>query len=455
VTLSLQRYVRLAACLAALSTGSIVSAQTTGSSRGYQGLFGGSGVDPNTTHNVDATLSLLVGYDDNATGAELGQPDTLPTLLQSAFYSGPTGTLNYTFNGRKVQFGATGGSSARYYTEEKKFVPTGHFGAVGFSFDASARTRVFVNQSVSYAPSYAYALTPPAGDPFPGEAVGSDADPLGDDSLLVYDTQATVTRNMGARTSLVFEGNYRYSDFWSDSDSTKDLKSYRIGGRFSHSLTRSASLRLGYRYRKGQYRAAVDPTVGTGTRIAATDIHDIDAGIDYNKALSFSRKTTLTFSVGSSMVNAPTSAGSSNDVEFTYSVVGNVGLNHQMGRTWSARVAYDRGVSFAETFSEPVFSNAVRATLEGFITRRTEFTSSFGLAIGDVGVGSQASAFDTYMASARVRSAISRNWALFVEYAFYSQDMGEAPIVPDELPPVLDRHSVRGGLTLWIPIWRK
>jgi opacity protein-like surface antigen len=312
-----------------------------------------------------------------------------------------------------------------------------------------------VNQSVSYAPSYGYALTPTLGEPVPGEAVGSGPDPLGDEALLVYDTTANLTRTFGPRSTFVFESNYRYSDLMTDADSAKVLTSYRLGGRYTHSMTRNTSLRMGYRYRKGEYRlvpgdSAIDPT----TRAAATAIHDIDAGIDYGRTLSFSRKTTLNFSVGSSIINAPTSAGSLEDIEFVYNVVGNVALNHQIGRTWSARVTYDRGVGFSETFSEPVFSNAVNASLEGFISRRTEFSSRFGLAIGDVGFGSESSAFSTYTGSARVRSAISQNWAVFVEYSYYSQDLGEAPIAPDEVPPVLDRHSGRVGLTFWFPIWR-
>jgi hypothetical protein len=129
VTTTHHRHVRVFAFLAAVSVASAAAAQTTGSSRGYRGLFGGSGAQPGARHSLDATLSAVAGYDENTTGTELGQPDTLPTLLQSAFYSGPTGTLTYSFTGSRVQIGANGGSSARYYAEEGKFIPVGHFGA--------------------------------------------------------------------------------------------------------------------------------------------------------------------------------------------------------------------------------------------------------------------------------------------------------------------------------------
>jgi hypothetical protein len=463
VTSSIRQYVRATACVGMLCVASAAAAQTTGSSRGYRGLFGGSGADPGARHSLSTVFSVLAGYDDNATGAELGQPDVLPTLLQSAFYSGPTATLNYTFNGRRLQLATSGGTSAQYYVKQNKLIPVGHFGAAGLSFQPSQRTTVFVNQSVSYAPSYAYALTPEVGQPFPGEVVGSGAAPLGDESLLVYDTGAYLIRNVNQRSTLRFNGDFRYSDFRSTAAATQDLTAYSIGGRYNRELARYSQLRLGYTYREGQFRystlrGTADQSTATTAdqRTASTAVHDIDAGVDYARPLSLSRKTTLSFSAGFSMLNSPTSSTAIQDVNLVYNVVGNVNLNHQMGRTWSARVAYNRGVGFSETFVAPVFSNGLTADVTGFISRRTEFSSIFSMAMGDVGVASSSdNNFTTYMTNVRVRSAITVHLAVFGEYSFYSQDLNEALIAPDALPPVLDRHSVRGGLTAWFSLWRK
>ena len=90
-----------------------------------------------------------------------------------------------------------------------------------------------------------------------------------------------------ARIARVHWRTTRYSDFGESEAVLQDLRSYEVGGRYRHGLSRYATLRLGYIYRKGAYGF---------TRIDGPSVvHDIDIGIDYARALSFSRRTTLTF----------------------------------------------------------------------------------------------------------------------------------------------------------------
>jgi hypothetical protein len=46
-------------------------------------------------------------------------------------------------------------------------------------------------------------------------------------------------------------------------------------------------------------------------------------------------------------------------------------------------------------------------------------------------------------------------WALFGEYSYYKHDLGDVLIVAQGVPPILDRNSVRVGLTLWVPLLRR
>jgi hypothetical protein len=196
--------------------------------------------------------------------------------------------------------------------------------------------------------------------------------------------------------------------------------------------------------------------VGLNARPSA--LHDIEAGVDYRRALSFSRRTSVSFGMGSTLVNAPVGVVDGDQAitsELQYRLVGDVGLTHEMGRTWRASVAYSRGIGYSEAFARPVYSDGVNAIVTGFFNRRTDVSASAGFSAGDVGVVQASSSFRAYRAATRARVALTSMWALFAEHQYYKHDLGDAFIVPVGVPSVLDRHSVRVGVTLWVPILRK
>jgi hypothetical protein len=178
-------------------------------------------------------------------------------------------------------------------------------------------------------------------------------------------------------------------------------------------------------------------------------VHDIEAGFDYRRALSLTRRTTFDFSVGSTVVNAPAAEQSS--TELAYRVVGDVGLNHEMGRTWRTRVAYNRGVDFSEAFAQPVFSDGLNASVTGFFSRRVDFRGNAGVSVGDIGLGVVRSRFRAYSASANVRFALAEQWALLGNYQYYFHDLGQVLIVPEGVPSNVGRNTVSVGLTFWVP----
>ena len=113
----------------------------------------------------------------------------------------------------------------------------------------------------------------------------------------MYETSANLTRSLTSRSNFNLLGTFRYSDL-SRIAGGQDLRAYSAGGRYLYNLSRNATLHLGYIYREGQYTyvASAQSTVA----------HDIDVGVDYHKPLSFSRRTHVDFSVGSSFVSTPT-----------------------------------------------------------------------------------------------------------------------------------------------------
>jgi hypothetical protein len=424
---------------------STARAQINSSQRPYKALFGGSAADPDIHHSLDVSVSALAGYEDNEMAAQGGVP-TSP-LYQTGFYSGFSGVLSYYWQGKNVEVGANAGTDGRYYPDQSQFIGVTHYGGIGVAASFGPRTRIAANQSISYSPAYLYGLFPVLGPVTPGGVVGV-GDPLGEEHVYVYDTSASLTRDVSRRGSIEVLGSFRYSDYNQSAAIGRDLRSYSVGGRYRHGMTRYASLRLGYIYRKGSYGF-----FGDINRPVA--VHDIDVGVDYRRPLSLTRRTTVDFGAGSSIVNTP--AGVLGEPTLQYRVMADVGLTHQMGRTWSARLAYNRGLGFAEGFAQPIFSDAVTGSLSGFFSRRVDFSASGGFSLGDAGLntGTTGRGFKAYSASARVRYALGSRWALFGESSYYKHDLGNVLIVAEGVPPNLDRTTVRAGLTLWFPIVRR
>ena len=430
--------------------------QATGAWRPYRALFGGTTANPDVHHSFDVTTSVLAGYDKNE---GTGTTDAAASpLLRTGGYLGVSGGVAYAWQTQRVQLAGNLGINTRYYEDTGEFIGTSRGGAFGVAAQVGRRGRIFANQSVTYAPSYLYGWSSTPGGMPPGTVVGGGNYPLGDESVFVYDTTASAAYSVTRRGTIEGLGSYRYSDFADSGDASMDaLTSYSVGARFRQGISRYAWLRLGYVYRQGQYGF-------TGTS-AAVGIHDIDIGVDYNRALSLTRRTTFDFSTGSALITAPLTdtaltAAASNELQFR--LVGQVGLTHEMGRTWRARVGYNRGVGFSEAFAQPVVADGVNVSLTGFASRRVDVSMNGSFTTGEVGLGRPVamsslsnSSFEAWNVSARTRYALGSMWAIYGEYFYYSQDLGTAVIVPSGVPSVLERQSIQVGLTLWVPLLRR
>ena len=116
------------------------------------------------------------------------------------------------------QVAANIGSTTRYYRDVSDFVGTSHTASVGVGAEIGQRGRVFVNQSVSRAPSYLYSLTPGLSTSVPGTVVGGGSFPLGEQPIHVFDTTASAGYSVTRRGSIEALGTYRYSDLGEASD---------------------------------------------------------------------------------------------------------------------------------------------------------------------------------------------------------------------------------------------
>jgi hypothetical protein len=187
-----------------------------------------------------------------------------------------------------------------------------------------------------------------------------------------------------------------------------------------------------------------DSTFGASNDRVAN--HIIDAGLDFTKPLSLTRRTTLTFSIGPSMIEQNNS--------LQYRVVGDAAISHEIGRTWAARATYHRGFGMVAGFNSLVFSDGFGAALEGLLTRRLDFAAMGAFSTGEFTQTGAPNNYDTYQGSVRLRAALQQSTAVFVEYVAYRYQFDSRLGLPLGVPGSLVRQGVRTGLSLWLPLIR-
>jgi hypothetical protein len=327
------------------ATGSAV-AQTAG--RPYRGLFGSGVGDASQVLSVSASLGG--GYDDDVLAEATGEGGVSdPSAARSSGYGSFKGGLRYSLNRRRVSFGVSAGSSVRLYSDEIGGHVATHSVNTGGSFQLARRTSVTLSQRVSYQPFLTILPFPHVFDPDLGDIPPPQPElATADTAYIVYSSSANLSQQLSRRGSLGVSYSYSKSDFTHDE---AHFSTQTGGVRYSHALAKGLGAYVGYSYTDAQHTNGNNVT-GQG----------LDAGIDYSRALSVSRHTTLTFGTGSTAVT---------DGVFTqYYVTGNASLAHQIGRTWSASLTYARSAQFLEAFSEPYFADTAAAGLTGLLHRR-------------------------------------------------------------------------------------
>jgi len=411
-------------------------------SRPFRGLFGANEADSLSRNALDLTFSLFGGYDDNTYVDLVTQiPNPLnpdgppiqvvnPQYQVSGFFGGAQAGLDYRRRGRHVSFAAAGGSGFRYYPDNRALNGATPWETIGLSGALGSRTTFGLSQGVSYSPYYGFGVF------FGLGALGAADYSLYRRPMITYTATADLTRQLSARSDLSFNYAARFTDFRND---PRSLLAQSIGVRYWRGVSESFGYHVGYAYRRGDYGNLF---------ISRRPIqsHDLDVGVDYDRALDRRRRTTFGFSTGASVVVTP-------QADRGY-VLGSAFLNHSLGRTWNVRLDYRRGVQFVEGFDRIFFTDAVRLNTEGYLGRRVDVSASAAYTSGTLGLGAGGQSFVTYYGTARLRVALSRYTALYTEYLYYHHLFELGTVLPPGIPRGLDRRGIRGGVMFWLPLLR-
>ncbi len=418
-----------------LLTGSLpAAAQTFRPERPYRGVFGSGVADPGELLTVTGLAGA--GYDDNIFAEQAGVPGATDERLALGGHFRQFGAhLNYSLNRTRVTFGATLASSVRHFPDldAKKTLAT-HVGTVGATFELNPRTRLTASQSVGYQPFVTLGLFPELAEPGIGaaEPVAQDVS-AGLGAYLSYGSAVSFSRRLTRRLGLEFGYDYQLTDF---EGAESNFTAQRGNGRLTYELARGLGARMGYGYSQGQLFGR-----DAGRGLSG---HNLDLGVDFNRALSFSRRTTLGFGTGT--------AATKDRGRTFYRIIGHALLAHEVGRTWIASVAYSRNVEFVPAFSEPFLGDAVSVGLKGMVSRRVEVESAVGTSVGNVGLSQSAGSFGTHLASSKVTIGLSRHFALRGTYSFYRYSFDSGILLPEGVVRERDRNAVQVEFLAWKPL---
>jgi hypothetical protein len=400
----------------------------------------GSGVS-NTSQKLILMATFGGGYDDDLTPA----PAVPPLVPATPFKSGPFGSaganLSYTVDKDKVQGGVQFGAYGRNYREMKDpFVGTySASGNLGFTLSKKATlgTSYFAGQYLqNLAPGYDQG----GGWGAPG-APQTPMDPgtfTGGNTYRAMGASANYNHNLTTKLAVTATYSYYVNDSWSRANRITigryDTQYVNAGLRYA--LAKGLGLRVGY----GATLA------GFGSSNSQPQYHGrtIDAGVDYGRALSVSRNSTLSFSTGATGVQDL--AGATH-----YYFVGNVNYDYQIGRTWSVWSGYNRSTNFYQTLGQPTLNDSINAGFGGLIGRRVDVSSGVSLWRGSY-VGSGTKSYVSANAYAQMQVALNRVLAITTVYSFYHYEFAPGAFVPPGFIRQIDRQSIRVSLTVWAPL---
>lgn len=426
-------------CLvAALLTPAAAMAQ--GNPGPYGRLFGRlpatSGVREHTT--VDVRSSIGANWDSVLLLPE-GSPSDIP--LDSGISSGGSAVLSIAHRSSLFLAEATGGASrGQYFTQPSSYGNTMYFANARVSGSLTTRFDAYATAGYSHSPYYEFFSDFGRQPIDPGLNVDPTVLPYAPYATVMMENESVdgtvgITGNITKQSSISVSGFKRQTRFAEHPDD--DLATTGYNATWNWHLTRDFGVHAGYG------RQWVDVR---GPDRRDYDSAFIDAGVDYNKALSIARRTTLRFNTATSIVKYP-------GVNGEFRVNGGVALSKFFRRTWHASVQANRATSFVPGFFEPLYSDSVGASLGGMFSTRLQFSSSITAARGESAF-SDTKGFSTYAASTTLSFALFKYASAYTSYVTYWYEVppnGITLTVPGEMA----RQVVSVGFNFYLPIYEK
>jgi hypothetical protein len=413
-----------------------VEAQILGrdSARPSRGLFG----PDNGAKSQALTAGASLGVGRTRTTFDVAPID--PVLAGGSSwstFSAGSGNLSYTLD--RQRFGVESALTVSGRRDENGRTRSATDGTIGAVFNApfSRRTSLSGTMSAGYRPVSVMTVFPSVFETDPS-GLPLDYQLTGDVDHYATGLASFSLRHALSRRSSVYALT-ELTHAWA-SATRFGQQTFAGGAGYEYAWNEGVSVRLGYVTRIGDYSQ-----LGTDGRTRSrTDT--IDAGINYGRAISITRRTRLTLGTGTTAISDGRSK--------RYDVTGNATLTYEVGRSWGASLIYDRRAGFIETLSAPSFYDDVSGSFGGLFTRRISMQVQGGASRGTVGV-TDGNQYWIYRGAMGVGVALSRALSLQFDYLNYRYRFDSAQFLPDTTSPRVNRQTAQVTLQLWAPIFQR
>ena len=413
--------------------------------RPFRGLFGGAQAMNTRGEMVDLSMSAFVGWDQPQTRINPLESTTDDRTLVSGPYSGASAGVTYTHPGEHFDFTGSGSAFTGYFPDNNESPWYQSYSGAGmFSWrtDLTRRTHFHFSESASASTDYHAGALLGTGNGGVGSIGSSFDNSLVREPAMITQSRVELSHDFSMRSSFSANYGFQYAHFFQH-DQFPDSGIHNVGARYQHRLTKNFGYHLGYGY---------DHPVEFSDSPPLRGIHNVDAGLDYARALSLTRTTKLGFSVGTTVA----SASQVQDGQTSFSsprlyAVGNVMLTQELGQSWNFSSYYNRNISYDPGFTQPGLYDTAGVSLSGLVSRHLDVSANGQYQVGRIGL--QTSNYRSWNASAQIRSAITRNIAAYAYYYYFLSDLSGGVAVPIGVPRYVDRNGVRVGISAWLPLW--
>lgn len=423
--------------------------------RPYRGLFGGAS-NPAASQSLVFSASLFGAYDDNVlAGLSDGQVRN-SWMQRSGTYWATAAGLDYLLSktGERFSFGLSSSAQVQYRDSGEAHVNPYYSGGLHMNARLTRSMTLTARQSLSYAPHYTVVASPVDSEA-PDHDIALPADPEFDlFPLQTLRTASSVTLSQRFGRDTTLSGSYGFRTGDIDADETepgqtsrfRDYRAHSGSLRFMHTrrVTSHAALVLGYGIRVAERGAATgEPRV----------MHNVNAGVNYSRALSFSRRTAFSFGSGSAIVVSENLQEPGGQSRTRVHLLANANLTHEMGRTWTARLSYARGLQSREGFDELYFTDGLSADVGGLVSRRLSLSGNAGWSVSTLDRPGR-TGHNRVSASAQATYALTPMLGLYARYIYYQYDYGDDVPLDPRFARGLNRQGVRVGVTTSIQLIR-
>ena len=406
--------------------------------RPQRGLFG-SGTS-NTDHRVVMNLSFGGGYDDDILGQGSGVPIPGPAPVgpRTGEFAYASAGLTYDVSRDTVQASANLSGTGQYFPNNLSPRVFSLGAGLQASWRVTSRTTLSTSNQFTSQPNTLRMLY---GNPIDAETPPDSVDTLKYSlgRVTYQDFRSSVGFDQSLTEKLSANLGYTYYSVDYNSTAQSAYRAHTVSGQLRYAFTKSFGAHGGYGRTTTDYDSV--GSAPSGNYSGGT----VDAGVDFNKALSLTRRTSLAFGTGVS--------GIQYGDDSQYFLTGFVTLTHEVGRSWTATLEARRSTNFYQTFGQPVISDDVTGGISGLLHRRITVGGHGGWSRGTVGLAGVAPEFWSLTAGGMMRWAMSSSTGLTFSYSVFNYVFDEASgPLPFLMEPEMRRQTALVTFDFTMPL---